>query len=171
MTDNKVMRTLSTGCSPFAILNVFSPTGPPKEIAGSARGVNRQGRDLPPSIAAVRAGPSGRAPIFSSNRCLAGFTAGSTPLAKNDIQGVSSESSLTGRSHELQIPGTHGGRTWVKWALPLSLFTPLARQSAWWSCGMSTIVPPLPSAAAAPPVSDLQATFIEGECYGNTWHY
>ena len=48
----------------------------------------------------------------------------------NEMQGYLSESSLTGRSHELQIPGTLGGRTWAKWALRLSPFASLARQSA-----------------------------------------
>ena len=131
-TDDEAMRAFSTGPSSLAILNFYSVTGPPKEVAGSARGVYSQGRVFHPSIAAVGAAPNGRAPFFSSSstRGLTGLFAGWTSLAGNKMQGFSSESSRTGRSHELQIPGTLGGRTKAEWALPLSLFAGLARQSA-----------------------------------------
>ena len=68
-------------------------------------------------------------PFSSSTRALAGFAAGYTFLAKNEMQGFSSESSRTGRFHELQIPGTLGEQTWARWALTLSPFAGLARQS------------------------------------------
>ena len=63
-------------------------------------------------------------------QALAGLVAGWTSVAENEMQDLSSESSHTARSHELQIPGTLGGRTWAKWALPLSPFAGLAGQSA-----------------------------------------
>ena len=157
-TDDEAVRAFSTDSSSFAIPNVSSVTGPPKEVVCSARGlngqgrilhpsvaavktgpngrahfssstralaglvagwsstrgVNGQGRVLHPSVAAVRTGPNGRAPFSSSTRALAGLAAGWTSLAKNEMQGFSSESSRTGRSHELQISGTLGGRTWAK---------------------------------------------------------
>ena len=128
--DDEAMRAFSTGSSPFAILNFSSATAPPKEMTSSARGVNGQRRVLHVSIAAVWTGPNGRALFSSSTRALAGLVAGWTSIAENEIQGFSSESSRTGRSHELQTPGTLRGRTWAKWALPLSLFAGLARQSA-----------------------------------------
>ena len=69
------------------------------------------------------------------------------------MQDFLSESCYTGRSYELQIPGTLKGPTWAKWALPLSLFAGLTRQSAslwivvlWYEHNIS----PLPSATAAP---------------------
>ena len=52
-TDDEAMRAFSTGSSSFAIPNVPSATGPPKEMACSARGVNGQGRILHLSVAAV----------------------------------------------------------------------------------------------------------------------
>ena len=127
--DDEAMRAFSTGSSSFAIPNVSSATGPPIERACPARGVNGQGRVLHPSVAAVETGPNGRAPFFST-RALEGLLAGWTSLAKNDMQGFSSESSRSERSHELQAPETLGGRTWAKWALPLGLFAGLVRQSA-----------------------------------------
>ena len=96
---------------------------------GSARGVNGQGRVLHSSVAAVDTGPNDRTP-FSSTWALAGFVADWTSLPEDEMQGFSSESSRTGRFRELQIPGTLGGRTWAKWALPLSPFAALAWQSA-----------------------------------------
>ena len=111
-TDDEATRAFSTGFSSFAIPNVSSATGPPKEMAGSERGVNGQGRVFCPLVNAVRTGPSGRAPFSSSTRALAGLAAGW--ISQNEMQGFSSESSRTGRSHELQIPGTLGGRTWAK---------------------------------------------------------
>ena len=74
-TDKEATRAFSTGSSSFAIPNVSSATGPPKEMACSARGVNGQGRVLHPSVAAVETGPNGRAP-FSSTRALAGLGTG-----------------------------------------------------------------------------------------------
>ena len=171
-TDDEAMRAFSTGSSSFAILHVCSATGPPKEMACSARGVNDQGRVLHPSVAAVETGPNGRPPFsstlalaglvagwssargvngqgrvlhpsvaavetgpngrapFSSTRALEGLLAGWTSLTKNDMQGFSSESSRPERSYELQTLETLGGRTWVKWALPLDPFARVARQSA-----------------------------------------
>ena len=37
------------------------------------------------------------------------------------MQGFLSESSRTVRSHELQIPGTLGGRTWAKWGAAIGV--------------------------------------------------
>ena len=74
-TDDEVMKAFSTGSSSFAIPNVSSATGPPKEMACSARGVNGQGRVVHLSVAAVETGPNGRAP-FSSTRALTGLVAG-----------------------------------------------------------------------------------------------
>ena len=173
-SDDEAMRAFSTGSSSSAIPNVSSATGPPKEVACSARGVNGQGRVLHPSVAAVETGLNGLAPFSSSTRALAGLIAGSgsargvigqgrvlhpsvaavetepngrapfssptrplaglaadwTSLAKNEMQDFLSESSCPEKSHELQTPETLGGRTWAKWALPLSPFAGLARQSA-----------------------------------------
>ena len=172
-TDDEATRAFSTGSSSFAIPNVSSAAGPPKEMIDAAPGVNDQGRVLHPSIAAVKTGSNGRVPFssatralaglvegwgsargvngqgrvlhlsvaavktgpngwahFSSTQALAGLVAGWTSLAENEMQGFSSESSRTVRSHELQIPGTLGRRTWAKWALPLSPFDGLAGQSA-----------------------------------------
>ena len=129
-TDDETMETSSTGSSPFVILTVSSATGLPKEMVGSAGGVSGQGPVLYPSVAAVRTGPNSRAPFSSSTRTLVGFAAGWTYLIKNEMQDFSSESSRTGRSYELLIPGTLEGRTWVKGALSLSLFVGLVRQSA-----------------------------------------
>ena len=70
-TDDEAMRAFSTGSSSFAIPNVSSATGPPKEMTCSARGVNGQGQLLHSSVAAVKTGPNGRAPL-SSTRALAG---------------------------------------------------------------------------------------------------
>ena len=75
-TDDEAMRAFSTGSSLFAIPNASSATGPPKEMACSARGVNGQGRVLHLSVAAVETGPNGRAPFSSSTRALAGLVAG-----------------------------------------------------------------------------------------------
>ena len=44
-------------------------------MACSARGVNGQGRALPPSVAAVETGPNGRAPFSSSTQALVGLLA------------------------------------------------------------------------------------------------
>ena len=129
-TDDETMRAFSTGSSPFFIFNFSSATGPPKEIPGSARGVNGQRQVLHPSVAVVGAGPNGRAPFSPSTWALVGLVTGCTSLAENEMQSFLSESSGTGRSFELQIPGTFGGETWTKWALPLSLFAGLVRQSA-----------------------------------------
>ena len=112
--DDEAMRAFSIGFSPFAILNVSSATGPPNKMAGSARGVNDQGQVLHPSVAAVGARPNGRVPFSSSTRVLEGLVAGWTSLTDNEMQSFSSESSRTEIFHELQIPGTLGGRTWVK---------------------------------------------------------
>ena len=128
-TDDEAMRAFSTGSSSYAIPNVSSATGPTKKMACSARGVNGHGRVPHPSVAAVETGPNGRAP-FSSTRALKGLLAGWTSLVKNEIESFSSESSRTGRSHELQTLETLGGRTWAKWALPLGLFAGLVWQSA-----------------------------------------
>ena len=76
VTDDEAMRAFSTGSSSFAIPNDSSATGPPKEIACSARGVNGQGRVLHPSVAAVWTGPNDRALFSSSTRALAGLAAG-----------------------------------------------------------------------------------------------
>ena len=86
-TDDEARRAFSTGSSSFAIPNVSLATGPPKEMACSARRVNGPGRVLHPSVAAVETGPNGRAP-FSSTRALAGLAAGCTSFAKNEMQGV-----------------------------------------------------------------------------------
>ena len=110
-TDDEAMIAFSTGSSSLAIPNVSSATGPPIEMACPARGVNGQGRVLHPSLAAVETRPNGRTPFSSSTQALAGLAAGWTSLTKNEMQGFSSESSRTGRSHELQIPGTLEGRT------------------------------------------------------------
>ena len=75
-TDDEAMRAFSTGPSSFAIPNVPSATGPQKEMACSARGVNGQGRVYHPSVAAVKTGSNGRAPFSSSTRSLAGLVAG-----------------------------------------------------------------------------------------------
>ena len=135
--DDETMRAFSTESSSFAIIpnmkqrfDVSSAIGPPKEMAGSVRRANDQGQALQPSIAAVRAGPNGRVPFSSSIRTSAGFVAGWIYIAENEMQGFSLESPRTGRSHELHIPGTLEERTWAKWALLLSLFAGLARQSA-----------------------------------------
>ena len=66
-TDDEAMRAFLTSSSSFAVPNVSSATGSPKEMACSARGVNGQERVLNPSVAAVETGPNGRAP-FSSIR-------------------------------------------------------------------------------------------------------
>ena len=76
VTNDEAMTTFSTGSSSFAIPNVPSATGPPKEMACSARGVNGQGRVFYPSVAAVETGPNGQAPLSSSTRALAGLVAG-----------------------------------------------------------------------------------------------
>ena len=129
-TDDEPMGARSTGFSPFAILNVSSATGLPQEMVGSARGVNGQGRVLHPSVAAVETGPNGRAPFWSSTRALAGLVAGWNSRTENEMQGFSSKSSRTGRSHELQIPVTLEGRTWGKRAFSLSFFASRTRQSS-----------------------------------------
>ena len=122
-------------------------------MAGSARGLNGQGRVLHPSVAAVQTGPNDRASFSSSpTRALAGLVARWTSLAENEIQGFSSESSCTGRFHELQISGKLGGQTWAKWALPLSPFAGLARQSG--SLWGGDLVLREPSAAVAPALAD-----------------
>ena len=69
-TDDAAMRAFLTGSSSFAIPNVFSATGPPKEMACSARGVNGQGQVLQSSVTAVETGSNGRAPFSSSTRAL-----------------------------------------------------------------------------------------------------
>ena len=74
-TDDEAMRAFSTGSSSSAIPNVFSATGPPKEMACSARGINGQRRVLHPSVAAVETGSNGQAP-FSSTRALPGLVTG-----------------------------------------------------------------------------------------------
>ena len=74
-TDDGAMRAFSTGSSSFALSHVSSATGPPKEMACSARGVNGQGRVLHPSVATVETGPNGRAPFFST-QALAGVVRG-----------------------------------------------------------------------------------------------
>ena len=71
-TDDKAMRAFSTGCSSFAIPHISSATGPPEEMACSARGVNGQGRVFHPSVAAVETGPNGRTPS-SSTRAFGGL--------------------------------------------------------------------------------------------------
>ena len=86
--------------------------------------------EFSPSVAAAETGPNTRLPFSSSTRALVGLVADWTSLAKNEVQGFSSESSRPERSHELQTPETLGGRTWAKWALPLGLFAGLVRQSA-----------------------------------------
>ena len=73
--DEAMMRAFSTGSSLFAIPNVSSAAGPPKEMTCLARGINGQGRVLHPSVAAVETGPNGRAPL-SSTRALAGLVTG-----------------------------------------------------------------------------------------------
>ena len=75
-TDDETAKAFSTGSSSFAILNVSSATGPPKEMACLARGVNGQGGVLHPSVAAIETGPNGWAPFFSSSRALASLVAG-----------------------------------------------------------------------------------------------
>ena len=97
---------------------------------GSTRGANGLGQVFHPSVAAVWTGLNGRAPFSSSTRALAVLVVSWISFAKNEMQSFSSEKSHTERSHELQIPETLGGRTWVKWALPLSLFAGLVRQSS-----------------------------------------
>ena len=74
-TDDEATRAFSTDFSSFAIPHVSSATGPPNEMACSARGVNGQGRVFHHSVAAVETGPNGRAP-FSSTRALAGIVTG-----------------------------------------------------------------------------------------------
>ena len=94
--------SLSTVSSPFPIPNmwqrfdVFSATGTLKEMAGSARQVNGQGRVLHPSVAAVGAGPKDRASFSFSTRALADLVADWISLAENEMQRFSSESSRTG---------------------------------------------------------------------------
>ena len=75
-TDDEAVRAFPTGSSSFTIPNVSSATGPPKQGACSARGVNGQGRVLHLAAAAVETGPIGRAPFSSSTRALAGLVAG-----------------------------------------------------------------------------------------------
>ena len=62
VTDDEAMRAFSTGSPSFAIPHVSSATGPPEEMACSARGVSGQGRvSTPPSLLSKlgrMAGPS-----------------------------------------------------------------------------------------------------------------
>ena len=64
-------------------------------------------------VAAIWTWPKCRVP-FSSTRALVGLVAGCTFHAENEMQGFSSESSRTGRSHEQQVTVTLGRRTWTK---------------------------------------------------------
>ena len=104
-------------------------TGSKNEMAGSAREINDQGRVLHTSFAAVGAGPDGGVPFSSPTWASAGLVAVWTSLTEDEMQGFSSESSCTGRPHDLHVPGTLGGQTWVEFSLMLGLFTGLARQS------------------------------------------
>ena len=88
------------------------------------------GSSFHPSVAAVWTGLNGRAPFSSSTRALAVLVVSWISFAKKEMQSFSSEKSHTERSHELQIPESLRGRTWVKWALPLSLFAGPVRQSS-----------------------------------------
>ena len=80
--EDEVMIIFSTGSSSSAVPNmqqrfdVSSATGPRKEMAGSARRVNGQGRVLHPFVATVGARLNGQTPFFPSTWDSAGRVAG-----------------------------------------------------------------------------------------------
>ena len=60
-------------------------TGSKKEMAGSARGINDQGRVFHTSIAAVGAGPDGGAPFSSPTWASVGLVAAWTSLTEDEM--------------------------------------------------------------------------------------